>query len=111
MGTHFGLGMVQRAGTPLWISDSRGQHERRMNAEGIDTMAVIEIRIEGTVDLNLIDAGGAVAAGADRRVVVVRAARPAATELRRAAAAPRRVSSTLDYAGWHTRLVGDTRRA
>jgi hypothetical protein len=111
MSTEFGLGTAQQAGTPLWISDSRGQHEQRMSVGGIDTMAVIEIRIEGTVDLNVIDADGAMAAGADRRVVVVRAARPAATELRRAAVAPRRASSTLNYAGWHARLVGDTRRA
>ena len=68
-------------------------------------MAVIEIRIVGAVDLSVFDAGAvAASAEADRQVVMIRMDRPAATKSRRAAVA-------LDYAGWHARIAGGTRRA
>jgi hypothetical protein len=75
-----------------------------MMETGIDTMAVIEIRIAGAVDFSVIGSGIAAPSEVGRQIVVIRADRPAPTKSRRAAVA-------LDYANWHARLAGGTRRA
>jgi hypothetical protein len=74
-------------------------------------MTVIEIRIIEATDFMEIDTSEAKEAapgGPDRRVIVVRAARPAAPA---PPGAPRPAGFALDYAGWHARLAGSTQLA
>jgi len=68
-------------------------------------MTVVEIRITERIEA---DAG---ADGAGAWVVVARGTRPAARGVAGAPVAPRSAGLALDYAGWHARLAGTTRRA
>jgi hypothetical protein len=72
-------------------------------------MAVIEIRILDMVDTDRIEAVGMTGAS-DEWVVLARAPHSAPPAPHRAST-PRPKMFSLDYAGWHERLAGQTRTA